>query len=184
MRFSLALLLVAGLLATPRAAVDAQGAPVIPAGARIRIDAPDIGAQRQRGTSLGVRGDSLVLRPRDADSTMVVSFARITRLEVSSGTRTHAGKGLAYGAAAGAGVGLIAGLSMINSKDDVESVIGRIAVFPLTFAGATVGGLVGLAAGWAVKTDTWQRVPLRSAGTRVPLVPTKNGIGVAGTFSF
>jgi hypothetical protein len=113
----------------------------------------------------------LILRTNGPSSPVRIRRTDVAGLEVSRGTRRHVLKGLLAGAAAwGAVVGLVAAFDTLD-----ESGVGEpLFIGGMLAAGAGVGALV--------KTERWERVPLREAS--IQLSPVRGGLQVRVALGF
>ena len=103
------------------------------------------------GTLVADDGPDIVIA--GGDGTLVtVSKRSLTRLQVSTGTRSRAGRGAFAGGAIGLGLGLM--FSVIGCELGCDN-------SALSVGAATVGGtLMGAVIGGRVRSDTWSPVPL------------------------
>ena len=150
---ALATLLVEGLAPLPLSAQNV--------GDRVRVSAPglatvgEVTAVNDEGFQMGIRGSFL--------------YREIERLERSMGQERQWKKGLGYGAAIGAGVGVLGGVVLcdeLGGCDDGWDVV-IVGLSVLTYA--PLGGLVGLGVGALVKRESWTDIPF--AGTDLGLAP-------------
>ena len=159
------LLLLAGVIgfATPVFASSQSLSP----GTRVRVTAPSLLLDRQRGQLLTLGGDSLILRASDSDlgtrgtapRQWVISRDAVAQLERSLGSRGHAGKGLLIGAGVGLAIGLVAtdfgsSSSLCQGSGDYGTVCAMI-VGASTAGGALLGALFGAVA----RSERWEAVP-------------------------
>jgi hypothetical protein len=177
------LLLLALLVATPPS-LRAQGPPELAPGARLRITAPEITFANKVATTVAVRGDSLVVQPVDGDTTAVIAFAQIRKLEVSQGVQRQALRGFGIGLLAGGAFGAVLGFA---DGDDSQgfvqfSAVEKALLGGLVFGG--IGGAVGLAAGSATRSERWTRVPLDRQRVGVTVTPMRSGVALRGTVRF
>jgi hypothetical protein len=153
------LYLVIATLLVPLARLQAQAAPVLEPGARVRVStAPQASKPAWIvGTVIAVTGDRLAIRPQH-DSGGPIDIARntVTRLELSRGRHSKALTGLGVGFLVGAGTGAILGSAVLGGRDIAPSdakLIGAGLV-------GGVGALIGLAVGAGSKSERWQPVPV------------------------
>lgn len=148
------------------------GAP--PPGSRVRVDADSgrLAAMRRlpwegilrptvtgrTGTFVGLRGDSLIWRPDDIDSALVLPLHVVQRLFVSRGPGSRM-RGGAVGLAAGAAAGVAWALVMDGALGENLTVDYRRAVLLFSGVGAATGFIQG-------GQERWDRVflPIGSAG--------------------
>jgi hypothetical protein len=105
----------------------------------------------------------------------------INRLEVSTGTHSRLGRGLALGLLAGAGAGLAFAVAL--PEDGPSSSSGAVAVFFGVPIGAIVGGVTGALLGARSKHDRWERVD--TGRLRVAFLPQRGaplGLGLSASF--
>ena len=142
-------------------------------GARVRVTAPDCALRGQAATFRALRADTLVLETTECP------MASVTRLDVNRGRRSHTLLGAGIGFAAGA----LWGVVLCRRKAGHHcGVYGSDSDFTPLVAGVlgAGGGLVGGFAGYLIKTDRWEEVPLERL--RVSLAPQRDG-GFALAFS-
>ena len=178
-----ATLLIAALALTPLATVMAQLQPSpLEPGQRVRVTAPDLGIRKQVGRFEALRGDTLVVAA--ADSTMTFPVASVTRLELSRGQKSMAGRwagiGFVSGAAFGAIIGFVSG-DPPRTCDLCPTAEQKAACGAIVFGG--IGALIGRGAGASHKTDRWEEVPLDKL--RVSVGPQRDGrLGLGLSFAF
>jgi hypothetical protein len=151
-------------------------------GARVRVAAPGIVANRYVGTILSRSGDTLHLGGPNA-APVSVPLNRITSLEVSRGkSRLHgAGRGVLWGAP----IGLVVGLATANSLEDCtdfgcgDASSGERGAYVLA---STLGGaLWGAGIGALVGRERWEQFDLTSHGA-VDYRDGRTRVGVAVKF--
>jgi hypothetical protein len=117
------------------------------AGARVRIESPVFGGERQVGTIESVTSDTLHFRA-DGGSSVSLTPSQITKLEVSAGTHTAKAKwaaiGFLAGAAAGAGIASATYTPCRDSYACISDIGGRKGSVGM---GAIAGALAGVVAG-------------------------------------
>ena len=132
-------------------------------GARIRVQQ---GSQTVTGTLLSLDSAGLVIVTGKADS-VTVPRASITAVEVSTGTRSHAGKGALIGLGTGLLTGVVVGIASSGSDDgdffDFSS--GEWAA-GVGLTGAVIGTGVGAIVGAVIRTDKWAPAVLPTVGIR------------------
>ena len=159
-------------VAVPGLAI-AQSAPgadwPVASGSRIRILSPVLGEKMQTATAVSASTDTLVfLLPRHSAG-QALTTAAITKMDVSTGTRSHKAKGAMIGFAVGAAAGAILGYATYKRPRCQSQSFGCIQIDfgpggDAAFA-AGLGGVLGLLVGTIAgthKTDTW--VPVRMPG--------------------
>ena len=131
------------------------------AGTRVRITAPTLMLDRQRGQLLSIDRDSLVLEGSGLDlgssdaapKVWIIPRDAVAELERSLGSRGNAGKGLLIGG----GIGLLIGLgstSLCQGSGDYGTFCAMI-IGASTAGGALLGALFGAAA----RSERWESVP-------------------------
>ncbi len=170
-----ATLLIAVLALTPRSTVTAQLLVPLQPGDRVRITAPDVFPIVDPVTVVAVEADTLVVQhdPR----TWRVPRRAITRLEVSLGRKSNAGRGAKIGALVLGIPGVITGLAIseicivmctqLSSGERVQlaALLGAI--------GAGTGALIGAVIGSAIRPERWVDLPLDQL--RVTFAPQRDG---------
>jgi hypothetical protein len=132
-------------------------------GERIRVTAPERQLTRLTGTLVGMQADSLVVATAAAQ--LSIPRRLVTRLEVSRGQRSAAGKGALIGLATALGVVGVVGYTACSAATSPRSCFasqeGAQYIFLATWAasGAT-GALVGALIGGGVRRERWEAVPL------------------------
>ena len=171
-----ALTVLAVLLLAPLADALTQQLP-LEAGQRVRVTVPSLDVSKQETRFERLNGDTLVV------SSASYALSDVTRLEVSRGRRSMAGKGTLFGFVGGAAVGAVIGYSM----GDAEG----FCVFACTAGqkaawGAGIGGgagaVGGLLIGALIKTDKWERIPVDRVA--VSVVPQRDGFGIGVRIAF
>jgi hypothetical protein len=129
------------------------------AGDKVRVTTDE---QRIVGHWVSFDGNRLTLTSEDRDSSLVLPFASLTKLEVSRGQKSAIAKGAGIGFLVGAGVG--AGVGALIGASQGENVCSdecRVAFAGIgALAGGAVGTLVSLGIGAASKSERWVSVPL------------------------
>lgn len=163
------LLLVLPLVAAPLVAQVSTVRPVIPYGAalsgEVRVRAPAIAKSRIFGTVQRANPDTLVLRsvtPAGADTVLAIPVAAISRLQVSTGTRSNAGKGLGIGLLAGGLAG--AGIGALSCRDEGNLLGSSGCAKILGILGAGAGAILGVIIGSTSRSDVWGEVRIQPAG--------------------
>jgi hypothetical protein len=141
---------------------DAFGQALRP-GDRIRVTAPPLLSEPQRGRLVTLTRDTLLFEssgadlglPVDARSSWVVPLELLTQLEMSQGFRGHSGQGFLIGA----GSGLVVAFVGMQSCDGI-SCDPEVGTAAIVGAGTLVGGLLGLLFGAVVRTERWTPVSL------------------------
>ncbi len=154
------------------ASTEIAAQELLASGSRVRVTAPDCALRGQAATFRALRADTLVLETTECP------LSSVTRLDVSRGERSRWARGLGVGFLGGALIGAAyggthAGTDAWDLPTDVAVGLGA------AFFGAG-GGLVGGIAGYFIKTDRWEEVPLERLS--VSLAPQRDG-GFALGFS-
>ena len=161
-------------LAMLAAAAGAQGqsadtvfVPLVP-GTRVRIAAPELGAERITAVFSAHRGDTLVLMRYQGSrgDSLVVATADVQTMEVSRGWRARALRLGIAGAVVGAIAGGIWGYNAVLPADDPSCSFicrrepTRVGVANGVSIGISVGGVVGALVGRFVLGEQWTPVTL------------------------
>jgi hypothetical protein len=133
--------------AMPAAAQEA--APLVPDFSTVRVESPVFSGVATVTRSLP---DALELGLQGSSTPIVVPLAELTRLEVRR--RATAWERASRGALWGAGIFGIMGVALTDRAEDVSGA--EVFAFH-AFAGAAIGGGIGL----AIPRDRWDRVELR-----------------------
>lgn len=160
------LLLVPVAVALLSVSVEAQSGAPVPPDARVRVWSPELGRRPLTGQLRELSDDSLLLRGLKKDGVPVsVSRASITRLDVY--TRMTRGEG----ARTGAVIGAVGALSASIALGALTGSLGEATYYPngtdrpgmpvwLGFVmEASIGAVVGAAAGAIYPMRYWRRVP-------------------------
>lgn len=135
-------------------------------GARVRVVAPGIVANRYVGTVLSRRGDTLQLGGPNA-APVFVPLDRVTSLEISRGRSrlSGAGRGVVWGAPIGLAFGVATATSLEDCTDfgcrDATSGERGAYVFASLLAGATWGAGIGALVG----RERWERFDVAPRAT-------------------
>ena len=135
----------------------AEEAGAVAVGSRVRVISPEVGPQPLVGSVVALPPGAVVVSG-DGGAQRRVTLASASSLEVSTGTKSRAGRGAMIGAAVGAMSGILINVGDYNTDKPntvAVSVVGAA-------SGAAVGALVGL----AFKSEDWRpaKVPAVSAG--------------------
>ncbi len=150
------------LAAAPFNICNAQDAPPVRVGDRVRVTAPRYDMNRRDGIVQEMRDSVLTL------DTLQLSIGSITRLDVHRGSRGNAGLGALIGLPAGA----LIGAAIAAAVDQTADQEGLIIAFGAG-VGAAGGLLIGIVVGSLIKSDRWEPVPLDQL--RVSFVPRRDG---------
>lgn len=170
------------MLAPPLAA---EQATTLDPGSRVRLSWT--GGRGTRLTGAVQMTDEKVLWIVTDDQEVVrVPREQVTRLEIASGRKGHAGKGFLTGALAGA---LMGGLLMAGSSEPLFC-FGSGCGPPTTreklaFVGFTTlaSGGIGAGIGALIRSDRWLEVPLGRVRLRAGPAGSR-GMGVSASFTF
>ena len=137
------------------------------AGRRVRITAPTLMLDRQRGQLLSIDRDSLVLEGSGLDlgssdaapKVWIIPRDAVADLERSLGSRGNAGKGLLIGGGIGLLIGLVA--TDFGERTSLCQGSGDYGTFCAMIIGASTGGgaLLGALFGAAARSERWESVP-------------------------
>jgi hypothetical protein len=132
-------------------------------GARARVQQ---GSKAVTGTLVSLDSAGLVIATGKAD-TVTVPRASITAIEVSTGTRSHAGKGALIGLGTGLLTGVVVGIAASGSDDGefLDASSGEWAA-GVGLTGAVIGTGVGAIIGAVIRTDKWAPAVLPTVGIR------------------
>ena len=130
-------------------------------GDKIRVTAPGELIGRSTGIVTDITGDSLRIMHRD--STINISLASLSLLEVSTGQKRFAGRGALIGAGS---LGLTLGLVMMSTDENCSSdegwcidLFSRSDSFKLGLvSGALLGGVSGAIIGHFIIRDRWEKI--------------------------
>lgn len=163
-------------LLVPLPSLSAQQSLPLEPGARVRITAPDCGADKQTATFETLRGGMLVLGSTDCP------LASVTRLELHTGRKVSAARALGFpvvGLLVGGVAGGLVGYSTCAPCDyELEGLAPAV--------GAVLGGGMGFVAGLVVgllPRDRWRTVPLETLRvTPIASAPGHFGLVVSVRF--
>ncbi len=166
--------LTVSLLLAPLDGLSAQQPPPIEPDSRIRVTAPNVGADKVVGTFLGAAGDTLRVQT-ESQAPLAIPFAFVTRLDVSRGKKSRVVRGAVLvgviGAVVGGAVGLVTPQFACETPSGCPVDWGEAG--KLAALGGVIGAAVGGGIGALTKTDRWEKVPLDQL--RVSLVPQRDG---------
>ena len=170
MRIPLLAVRLSGLVAVFRSPAAAQDVPPVTRGMRVRVWAPQLPDEKQAGTLVDLRGDTLFLQAEH--DTVGIPRASLTRLEISRGQRLHTGEGALLGFTIGAGAGALVGLVAANGQN-CDGGCGGLGALLIGGIGAGAGLIIGTVVGGNMKTDCWEEVP--PDRFRVGVLPQRGG---------
>ncbi|HEY0154044.1 MAG TPA: hypothetical protein VGB92_18670 [Longimicrobium sp.] len=130
--------------------VDPAGWRDEPAGARVRVSAPELGLDRAELLLHDFREGTLHLDDRGVLKPSPI--AQVTSLELSLGRDRR--RGVRIGTAVGALAVITYGIARAVDKG------GAVAIIPVAFIGFTVGGGLGGFTGFLLAPREWRRIPL------------------------
>lgn len=155
----------------------AQEEEALPWGARVRLRTEPQASKWIVGTFLSWHADSIRIRPDSRPDPESFPVGSISRLEVSRGQRSNAGKGATTGLLVGAGTGLALGIAAAaegcegDCYFEVEPHHVLVVMGMLGAVGAGIGALIGTAS----RSERWKPVsPPRGSVSALPHV----GFGV------
>jgi hypothetical protein len=160
--------------------LGAQATPPLEPGSRIRVRAPDAGANKLVGAYLGTVADTLRVQMEELSSVRSIPFSSVVALEASRGRKSNALKGMGLGFVGGAGAGLVVGLAVDRGDDDASRL--QLIGLGAGFFGAC-GAVVGLLTGAMITSERWEEVPLERV--RASFAPQHDGrrrIGLSVAF--
>jgi hypothetical protein len=146
-----------GLIAPPRLAAQVES-PLVPVDSRVRVTRYEPSGLELVGTVTAWRADTLTVAA-ESGAPFSTPLSNLARLEVSNGTKGHAGTGALIGGGIGAALGLVAVIAVATDDDPgewFEPTTGEAAVGAvlLTASGAALGALIGA----LIRSEDWQDV--------------------------
>lgn len=150
-------------------------------GERVRVAIPNVPARTVVGRLEGVTRDALVVRPRRGAPAETIPLSSIGRLEMSSGFRSHAGRGAALGGLVGGAFGLALGAAAGDACWGCtgKEVASGTALLSLLTAG--VGAGLGALVGAGARSERWVEVPVARLDLGlVPVLPVPRPAGGVG----
>jgi hypothetical protein len=157
---------VIALMSCSATALPMESGPLLTLGSRVRAMAPGLGAEPLIGTVVGLEPGVVLVRRGPAGPPLRIPVAPTTRLEVSGGRKSQAGRGAMLGAAIGAMPGLFATFGDYNTYDPNPAAVAAI--------GAAAGAAVGAGIGWALKSEQW--VPAEVPAVTAGVAPRRGGV--------
>ena len=139
------------------------------------------------GRVMSSDGDTIVVKTDGDGNTIAVPMVRVTRVDVSGGTRTHRLRGTGVGFLGGATIGALAGLASYRAPKCGSGVFcldsgPEAAAMGGAATGGVLGAVVGLLVG-STSTELWDPIAgTPHGGARVGIAPSSRG-GVALTAS-
>jgi hypothetical protein len=186
--------LAAAIVLTAQVNALAQQATFVAPGARVRVSAPAVAAQRLEGIVARLDADTIVVRSDSWGTDLAVPLGSVTALDLSRGRKSRALKFGGIGAAIGAVVGTF--LMIVDEGTSAPTVritdeeppaewvarpVWQKVRYPLLSAAAGFG--IGAIIGVAFPGERWEAVPLE--GLRVSVTPQPaSGISLSASFSF
>lgn len=148
--------LVTLLVLTSSIELLAQGSPELVPGARVRVSALTVPYGKMIGTVISLTADTLVIENENLLYSIAVPISSVSKLEVSRGQKSAAGKGAGIGfvvgavigAAIGVGLGANPGFCAMDELENGDTCIGEVAplgAVGLGLLGAGIGAAVGAA---------------------------------------
>ncbi len=127
------------------------------------------------GTLQRSRGDSLVIRPDNSDTSIVLPMTHVQRIQVSRGLRAHPGTGLGRGLLTGSAAGAVLGFAITPDKNGfIIDTRGEQALVLGVYFGV-IGGVVGLIGGAIWKTEDWKTISHDAGRLRIAATSTRSG---------
>lgn len=160
-RISLAVLL-ASLMPVMRLAAQGDGTP-------IRIQTAAKPGKWITGLAIGITPDSVGIIPLKTQDTLRYPRSALTRMEVSAGRKSNAGRGALIGGAVGGGLMVIFGAACAadTNEDDYVGCEGSdVPMYGLV--GAATGAAVGALIGALSHREKWEEVRLEPTASRRP----------------
>jgi hypothetical protein len=175
-----AVVLASGLVGPSPAMAQAAGRPALEVGSRVRVTSSAEGLKRAVGGVAHLTRDSVTVR-FPGGSVHDVALNGDATLEISVRRRHPVLESTGVGLLAGAGIGALIGLA--SGDDTCPSGSWCILQFSAgekaemgAVAFGVLGGVAGLAMGWIVSKDVWEKVvPARRGGPTI--APTFDGQG-------
>ena len=177
------------LLAVVASDIHAQQATPLAPGTRVRVGVPTtadhrgwqiVTVQHLTGRLVALRRDTLFVDVGGASPT-TVALGRVSTIEISSGTKSNAGKGALIGGLVGAALGGVAMAGACSAEILGEEascgggeVAGGVVVFGLG------GAAAGLFIGALIKSESWQSIPLRDVRVQ-PSPVTGDGVAISAS---
>jgi len=148
----------------------AQQLPAVHPGMRVRLTfAPDAGTDRTTrvvGTLMRLGPDSVAVYDQERLAVVAAALGAAQRLEASRGRHSRAGRGALLGLAAGAAAGIGSGLIVCAAEACTSSGgdWGGIVIGVLGLGGALAGTGIGALVGAMIRSERWETVPLGLPG--------------------
>ena len=169
------------LLLIPLSFTSLAAQDTLTAGDKVRVTTEE---ERIVGYWVGLDDNQLTLNTEARHSSLVLPLASLTKLEVSQGMKSHIGRGALLGLL----LGLVSAVAVcVATVEEAETnTFAPDLLRPCNggLTGAVFLGSVtlGVIIGAAVKTESWQDVPLDRI--RVSLTPRGGGLAVSAKFVF
>ena len=168
------------LLLIPLSFTSLAAQDTLTAGDKVRVTTEE---ERVVGSLVSLDDNQLTLTTEARDSSLVLPLASLTKLEVSRGQKSMAGRGALIGLGAGAAVGVGTALVACAGGDcNTDGDITGALALGLGAGGALVGAGIGALIGSSIKVDRWETVPLDRIS--VSLTPRGGGLEVSAKFVF
>lgn len=161
----------------------AQAPAPVDVGSRVRVTAPSLDLMEAVGTVQQVSADGVLVQFEAPRRLVTLDRSTVTSMEVSVGQRRAIGKGIGVGLLVGAGSGALIGLA---SGDDDPGLIAFSAeekALALGLGLGLIGGVVGLIAGAAHRSDVWAPARTQEAGIAIRPRVSSDGVGLLVRFS-
>jgi hypothetical protein len=153
----------------PCASLVAQDVAKLPeAGQRIRVSASALGIAELAGTLVSLGPDTLVIAA--AHRQLEIPTSAVTRIDVSRGRKSTAGKGALIGVAGGllvgGAIGYISCSAAVSPATCFESQEGaQLGFLLMTAGGGALGALTGALVGSSIRRDRWEPMDLSRVRT-------------------
>ncbi len=171
---------VCGLLVLGPARAFSEGADEIAPGTRVRITAPQLGAEPVVGTLLGIGHESLSLEREGREDPEIIARSGVSRLEISRGVKSQEGRFALVGLGAGAAAIVLLTFGDYPHSSDPLGDLNLLAIgAALAAGGAAIGGVIGL----MHETEQWEVATLPAVSVGIQAV-RGHGVGVAVRLSW
>src|SRR5688572_20853891 len=149
--------------------------PALEAGTRVRIHT---GATTPLTGTVAYRDPASVAVLRAPADTAFVPLASITRVEVSAGRRSNAGRGAKWGGLVGAGFGTLLGMAAM-AEDDGYFELGAEAIPAGMIGGGLLGATIGVVIGALTSREQWE-----ARSEAIAVSAAGDGVAVSARFTF
>lgn len=179
------ILVFVSLPATAQAATAQVAVPGAGTRVRLMLTQP---VSETIGRVVASDGDTIIVRTDGEGKTIAVPMVRVTRIDVSGGTRTFRLRDTVGGLLIGATFGALAGLAAHQSPNcaSVDVCLGpEFAALGGAATGGVLGAVVGLLVG-STSRELWDPLSgTRQNGARVGIAPSSpGGVSLTGSLTF